>query len=354
MMSDQPTSEPTPAPKKVKYATSFAERNKVAVALTGLTALVLIFAMTFYADSLPIIGGGTTHTADFAEGGGLKSGNEVRVAGVKVGEVTGVSLDGTTVKVKFRVKDVRLGSETSAAIKVKTLLGQKYLSLDPLGRDELKGDVPLSRTTTPYDVNAAFSQLSTTVSEIDTDKMEQSFEALSTAFKDTPQSVRTTISGLTDLSRTISSRDEELAGLLQSTNKVSKTLKGRNAEFAKIINDGSSLLGELESRRDAVKALLTGTSSLGTQLEGLVRDNEKQLRPALAKLDKVSAILTRNQDNLESALKKLGPYYGVLASATGNGPWIDVYLCGLFDDNGRPQLDNEAERNCTPAKGGGK
>lgn len=337
-----------------KYPTAFAERSKVAIAVVGLVTLAVIFLGTFNAQSLPIIGGGSIHTANFAEAGGLKSGNEVRVAGIKVGKVTDISLHGTVVRVKFRIKGVEMGDQTTAAVKVKTMLGQKFLAIDPAGRNELRGPIPVSHTTTPYDVNAALSDLSTTVGEIDTAKLEQSFNVLSDAFKDTPESVQTMVKGLTDLSRTISSRDTQLADLFESTSKVTKTLKDRNGEFAKLINDGDSLLTELQKRRDAVTAMLKGTARLGVQLRGLVKDNENQLKPALAKLDKVSKILQNNQDNLEAALKQLGPYYRVLASATGNGHWVDSYICGLFDANDAPLLKNDVERNCTPAKGGGK
>lgn len=337
-----------------RYRTSFAERNKVVVALMGLLAMSLVFAGTFYADALPVVGGGKVYTATFAEAGGLRSGNEVRIAGVKVGKVSAISLDGATVEVKFRVKGIKLGDQTTAAIKVKTMLGQKFLSLDPLGRGSLDEAIPLARTTTPYDVNAAFSDLSDTIEEIDTDKVEQSFEALSEAFKDTPESVRTTITGLTDLSRTISSRDVELDELLESSTDVTKTLKDRNTEFAKLINDGSDLLGELEARRKSVESMLDGTVRLGTQLKGLVADNEKALQPALARLDEVSKILQRNQDNLDSALAKIGPYYRVVTSAMGNGHWVDSYICGLFDAAGAPLLDNDVERTCKPAQGGGR
>ena len=337
-----------------KYPTAFVERNRIVVAIVGLVAMTIVFLVTFNAASLPIIGGGKIYSAKFAEAGGLKEGNEVRVAGVKVGKVTDISLDGTVVEVKFRADVDTLGDQTSAAVKVKTMLGQKYLSLDPLGRGTLNGPIPMARTTTPYDVNAAFSDLSDAVGEIDTAQLESSFDALSTAFKDTPESVRGMVEGLTSLSRTISSRDKELAELLESTSKISGTLKDRNAEFAKIINDGSLLLDELEQRRDTVSAMLDGTSRLGTELQGLVKDNEDQLRPALAKLDRVAEILQDNQDNLDSALKKLGPYYRVLTSALGNGKWVDSYVCGLFDDNQRPLLENDVERSCTPAKGGGR
>lgn len=337
-----------------KFPTAFAERNKVAVALVGIAALIAAFLITFNAESLPVIGGGKTYTAVFAESGGLRSGTEVRIAGVKVGKVTDIRLDGKTVRVRFRVKDVPLHSQTTAAVKVKTLLGQKYLAIDPLGQGDLDGAIPLSRTTTPYDVNQALSDLSTNIGEIDTGQLEQSFDVLSAAFQNTPASVKKMLSGLTDLSRTISSRDDQLADLLKSTSKVTGTLKGRNQEFAGIINDGSALLGELEKRRDAVTSLLKGTANLGTQLRGMVKDNEKQLKPALAKLDKVSQILQRNQGHLDDALQKLGPYYRVLTSAMGNGRWLDSYVCGLFDAHDAPQLKNDVTRNCDPKAGGGR
>ncbi len=337
-----------------RYRTAFAERNKAVLAVVGLLVMGLVFWATFNAAALPVIGGGQTHTAHLAEAGGLRAGNEVRIAGVKVGEVEEIALDGEVVEVTFRVSDVELGDQTRAAVKVKTMLGRKYLALEPAGRGELTGPIPLERTTTPYDVNAAFSDLSDTVTEIDTEQLADSFTALAEAFEDTPESVRGMVSGLTALSRTISSRDEELAALLESTSSVTGSLAGRNEEIARIITDGSTLLAELERRRDAVKQMLTGTARLGTQLRGLVTDNEKTLAPALAKLDKVSEILKRNQDDLDTALTRMGPYYRLLASASGNGPWIDSYVCGLFGADGRPHLDNDKVRDCRPTNGGGR
>ena len=337
-----------------KYPKAFAERNKAAIAVLGLLAMFVVFGLTFYAQSLPIIGSGAVQTAQFAEAGGLKPGNEVRVAGVKVGKVTDVSLSGTIVLVKFRIKGVELGDQTTASVAVKTMLGQKFLAIDPQGSGKLAGAITVAHTTTPYDVNAALSDLTTTVEDINTRQLEKSFEVLSDTFRDTPKSVQIMVKGLTDLSKTVSSRDKELASLFKSTRGVTGTLKDRNAEFAKIIIDGDSLLTELQHRRDTVKAMLTGTARLGTQLQGLVKDNQDQLKPALDKLDQVSASLQRNQDNLNKALKQLGPYYRVLAAATGNGRWVDSYICGLFDSKNAPQLENNVERNCQPAKGGGK
>jgi len=333
---------------RTRFPKAFAERNRVVIALVGLLLLGVGFYGALNITSLPFVGDGPRHQAVFAEAGGLRPGDEVRVAGVRVGEVTDVQLQGKQVLVTFQAKDVDLPDATTAAIKVKTMLGQKYLALDPLGSGEQKGPIPLDRTTVPYDVNAAVSDFASTLGEIDTGQLEESFRALSAAFADTPESVQKMVSGLTDLSRTISSRDDDLAELLNASKGVSGTLAARNDELASLINDGSDLLGELQRRRDAVHAFWAGSRELGLQLQGLVKDNEKALAPALEKLDRVTEILNNNQKNLDEALEKLGPYYTVLASATGNGRWVDAYLCGLFDENRDPVLEDDVVRNCYP------
>jgi phospholipid/cholesterol/gamma-HCH transport system substrate-binding protein len=335
-----------------RFRRTYAERNRVLIAVVGLLVLAVAFLGALNLSALPIIGGGSVHEAVFAESGGLRPGDEVRVAGVRVGEVIAVELDGDQVRVRFRTKGVDLPDQTTAAVKVKTMLGQKFLGIDPLGSGHLTGAIPLERTSVPYDVNAAFSDLATTTESIDTDQLEASFEALADAFRDTPESVREMVSGLTSLSRTISSRDDDLAKLMAAAKGVSGTLAERKDEIAALINDGSDLLGELQKRREAVQAMLTGTAALGTQLRGLVQDNDKTLAPALAKLDRVTDILNRNRKNLNQALKMLGPYYRVLTAAVGNGPWADSYLCGLFTKDGLPVLENDVVRNCYP--GGAK
>lgn len=334
-----------------RYPTAFSERNRVIIAVIGLIALIATFFATFYAEELPVIGGGQEHQAYVAETAGLRAGNEVRVAGVKVGKVSKIELDGDRVLVTFRVKGVDLGDQTTAAIKIKTLLGKKYLALDPLGTKSLSGPIPLENTTTPYDVQAAFSDLSSNIGAIDTQQLEKSLNLLSATFENTPESVRGMVSGISRLSRTISTRDTDLAELFKATNKVTGTLANRNEEIGKLVDDGDLLLTELASRRKAIRQMLRSTAVLGREISGLVKDNEKQLRPALRDLNRVTKILQRNQSHLNKALEAIGPYYRMLTAAMGNGRWVDSYICGLFDENTAPVLENDVVRDCNP---GGK
>ena len=117
----------------------FRERNPVVIGAISISVILLMLLAAFRAQDLPLIGGGDRYTAAFTEAGGLKPEDEVRIAGVRVGKVENVELDGDHVKVTFRVKtDSEFGTETGAAIKVKTILGAMYLALEPAGSGQLK------------------------------------------------------------------------------------------------------------------------------------------------------------------------------------------------------------------------
>lgn len=311
---------------------SFRSRNPIPIGVVSLLVIGLVLTAAIYSDDLPVIGGGTTYSAEFREAAGIQADDEVRIAGIKVGSVSDVELDGDRVLVSFKVKDAWVGDRSRADIKIKTLLGQKYLSLDPAGQDVLDPGtrIPLERTTAPYDVLEAFRGLAETVNEVDTAQLAESFEVIAETFADTPEEVRSALTGLRSLSKTISSRDQELATLLSNTRQVSQTLADRDAELVKLLTDGNLLLTEINNRQNAISALLDGTRLLATELRGLVADNEKQLGPVLKSLDQLTAMLQRNQDALSEGIKKFAPFARQFNNAIGNGRWFDNYICGLL------------------------
>nr|WP_243722845.1 MCE family protein [Actinomadura sp. 7K507] len=342
-----------PRPKKGRPRLKpLRERNPIPVSIIGLVVLLVLGMLAFRADDLPVIGGGTTYEAYFSEAAGLKADQEVRVAGVKVGKVTDVELEGDKVKVTFRVRDTWVGNSTRAAIMIKTLLGSKYLQIDPLGSREQDPDdpIPLERTIAPYDVTTAFQDLGRTFEQLDTAAMAASLESISTTFEDTPPSVGVALKGLSSLSKTIATRDAELARLLAGTKQLSGTIAAQNSQFESLFEDGNLLLAELRRRRDAIHAMLVGTRRLGDELVGLVNDNRRTLGPTLASLDRLTDTLERNQKNLDKVLETAVPYMRLVGNATGNGRWVDGYLCGTvpkeYLENGRWQPPNEDE--CEP------
>src|SRR4051794_39934165 len=147
----------------------FRERNPVKIGAVSLLAILALLVAAMRADSLPLIGGGDTYYADFSDSSGIKPNDEVRIAGVRVGKVTGVGLDGDHVKVTFKISSsADFGTETNAEIKVKTLLGAMFLALEPKGSGQLKAGttIPASRTKSAYDVVEAFSGLAERAEQI--------------------------------------------------------------------------------------------------------------------------------------------------------------------------------------------
>ena len=144
--------------------------------------------------------------------------------------------------------------------------------------------------------------------------------ALADAFRNTPSAVHASLTGLSALSKTIASRDNELAQLVQNTRKITDVLANDNPQIDALLRDGNILLQELQRRSAAITTLFNGTKALSEQLTGLVNDNNATLGPALTQLDRVTTILQNNQANLDNALRLIGPYYKLLNDAVGSGP----------------------------------
>jgi phospholipid/cholesterol/gamma-HCH transport system substrate-binding protein len=318
--------------------TSWLRRHPAVLGALGLAVIAGLVLAAFRIDDLPLIGGGTTYHAAFRDASGLAPGNEVRIAGVRVGKVTGLVLarSGSTpyVRVDFRVSsnDAVLGDQTSATIRIKTVLGQKYLALDPAGSGRLAGgaEIPLDRTASPLDVVQAVNGLAATVSRIDVSQMAQAFTVLSQTFADTPDGVRASLSGLAQLSQTVASRDDALRQLLGHARTVTGVLAQRDDELQQLVADATTLLDEVKARSQAIHDLLTGTVALSTQLSGLVNDNRATLKPALDSLQGVVTTLQRDRDDLERTIETMAPFIDAFANVTGNGRWFDSWVDGLL------------------------
>jgi len=307
------------------------KRSPMVAGALGIMIVLLATIAVFSLERLPILGAASNYTAHFQEAAGLEPGNEVRIAGVKVGVVDSVELDGDKVDVAFRVKDAWVGNNSSASIQIKTLLGQKYLAIEPRGDEVLrpKDPIPLERTTSPYDVIDAFSDAASTITDIDTDQLASSFETLSQAFSETPADIRASLDGVSRLSQTIASRDTELQQLFEATGATSRVLADRNQEFNRLIADAGPLLEELNNRQQSISQLLTGVQRLSQQLTGLVRDNEEQITPMLQQLNGVIDILNENNDALVRGIELYAPFVRLYANVVGNGRWLDITLANL-------------------------
>nr|WP_155980788.1 MCE family protein [Nocardia sp. CNY236] len=317
-------------------------RSPAFMGVLGLTMVLLVTVSAFYLDQLPIVGAGTKYTAEFSEAAGLKKGNEVRIAGVKVGAVSDVRLDGDRVVVDFRTRDAWIGNETTASIQIKTLLGQKYLALDPRGSDPADPGtrIPLSRTVSPYDVVDAFSDAARNIDQIDTDQLATSMQVLSEAFATTPPEIRASIDGVARLSETLAKRDEELKKLFAATRQTTQVLADRSAEFERLLASGGQLLAELNFRQQSIAQLLSTAQTVSAELTALVQDNEEQIGPALTNLRAAIDLLNANQQNISKTLELAAPFYGLYANVLGTGRWFDAVIVNVAPP-GLPEIPGD-------------
>jgi len=135
--------------------------------------------------------------------------------------------------------------------------------------------------------------------------------------------VRSMLDGLSRLSATIASRDQQLGDLLHHADTLTGVLADRRQDFTKIFGSGDQLLRMLHSRRAVIDSLLVNTSALSRQLSGLVHDNQTSLAPALSHLHRVLGVLNAHQGNLDQIIKGLYVFVRGEVDATGSGPWFD-------------------------------
>ncbi|WP_067670215.1 MCE family protein [Nocardia miyunensis] len=307
-------------------------RSLISIGIVGLVMAVAIALSALQFDRLPFVRSGAEYTAYFADAGGLQPGDQVQVAGVRSGQVESLKLDGPKVLVKFSLDEtIRLGDATSAAIKTNTVLGRKSLAVLPSGDGAIRvgNTIPLSRTTSPYSLTDALSDLSGTVQGLDLDQANKTLDALSKTFADTPAPLRSALDGITALSRSLNKRDDALGQLLGHAQNVTKVLSDRKMQLDALLMDGDNLLGELNDRRQAISQLIVYVNGLAQQLTGFVNDNEALLKPALDKLNSVLQLLQKNKDNLDKALDEVGPYAAALGEQVGSGPYFQSMLANI-------------------------
>jgi phospholipid/cholesterol/gamma-HCH transport system substrate-binding protein len=310
-------------------STPFRERNPVTIGAISLAVIAAMMITAFKFGDLPVVGGGDMYYADFSEAGGLKANDEVRIAGVRVGKVRSIELDGEVVKVGFQVEEsADFGDQTEAAIKVKTILGSMFLALQPAGEGQLEkgGTIPVERTSSPFNVVDVFEGLAERSQDINTDRLARSLDTLATLTRNTPEEFRSALRGVSALSANVAARDEQLNTLLQNLRKVSGVLGDRRGDIITLMEDGDLLFRALVARREAVNDLLVSTSQLSRELTALVRDTREDLRPALDNLETVLDTLNANRENLDASLRLMAPFYRVFANTLGNGPWFDTIV----------------------------
>ena len=305
------------------------ERNPLRTGIIGIFVVVAVVLVAFGYTKLPFWPQGKQYEAYFSDAGGVSPGSDVRVSGIKVGQVSSVGLAGDVARVTFTVdRKVRVGDESLVSIKTDTILGQKSLAVTPAGRGE-STTIPLNRTTTPYTLNNALQDLGENSSELDKQQFTQALGVLTDALHDATPQLRGALDGVAALSRSINANDEALASLLERARSVTKVLADRAGQVNRLIVDGNQLFAALDERRAALSSLISEIEPVSQQISGFVADNRREFGPALRKLNAVFDNLLQRREHISEALRRLPPYATSLGEVVASGPGFHINLYGL-------------------------
>lgn len=287
------------------------------------------------------------YRAQFLQAAALQPGNPVTVAGIPVGEVTSMTLAGDHVEAELKVRDdVALGAESRAVIKVTTILGSRYLALDPAGAGSLPDNTfSLARTEVPYDLQEALADVTTTYEQVDSDKFAETLTILGRQMAGLPPIVPQALRNTHTLSTIIAERRDQLGTLLKTTELVSNTLRRQQATIGSLVRQGNALVGEFVTRRDSFHAMMAALTNLVETLSDIVIEDRPELEALLTNVRELSDMLGHHDDLLRSTLQSGPIALRGLANASGNGNAVDLNAAnGLLVDSWMCAISGRAKQ----------
>jgi phospholipid/cholesterol/gamma-HCH transport system substrate-binding protein len=282
------------------------------------------------------IGGGPTYRAQFADVTGLLVGDDVRIAGVRVGRVSHIKLAGTVAEVAFTVDDqVPLATSVRAKIRYRNLVGQRYLALtegpteSAGGATRLKPDglIPLAQTTPALDLTVVFNgfrPLFTGLSPADINQL--SYEIIQ-VLQGEGATLASLLRRTASLTSTVADRDEAIGRLITNLNAVLATLAERDANLDETIRQLQRFVSGLAQDRTAIGSAVSSIGDLAAATGALVRQARPDLAQDVTLLNKLAGTLNDNTQIIESTLDRLPDRYTALTRTASFGSWFNFFLC---------------------------
>lgn len=338
--------------KRNKGGTSFLERNQLIIGI--LAALFVLGASAF---SLLLSSGAFDKTylvsARFSDAAGLKSGDDVKVAGLDAGKVETVEVDGGEVLVTMKVDEgVEMPADSTAEIVIETLLGKKNVTLHAGESDELLADgdeIALEDTRTPVELLDIANTSVRLLDASDADALETFMEEVTKITKGKRRQVSTLVGGFTEIATAIDERRNELSRLIDSLRTISGTFAERDDTLVSLIDNFDVVLGNLAERTEDVEALLENTDSASHEVADLISRNRSSLDASLQRLSLALGTLDEHQIQLAAGISYLEDavrgYQSIGYSQGVKNRWANIFVqslgpagidayfgpCGTFD-----------------------
>jgi len=318
---------------------SVRDFNRITIGIVSLVAIAAVVAAAFAIGTLGLLENRYQASAVFEDTGGVKVGSKVRVAGVVVGEVSGVhsDFDAGQVIIDFEVdRGVDLGSDMTAEIALGTLLGGQYLRLrgdvePPFLADLPEADrrIPLDRTVLPFTIIQALGDFSEGIDALDPDTINAAVRALGDSTARNSEDVAALIENLEVVTGAINEREGDLRRLVGNAQQVTETLAARDQQLVALIDSADVLLSQIAARRDELAAVLGNGSEVVSTLARLIDSQRANLDNILGDLHVTLERVDANLPVINNSLAWTGPAFTGLAAAGAQGPWFDLVVEGL-------------------------
>ncbi|MFD3507755.1 MCE family protein [Nocardia sp. NPDC058666] len=279
--------------------------------------------------------------AEFAQAAGLRPGATVDISGIEVGAVRAVDLVNDRVDVTMAVRrDLRLGTDATAAIKMSTILGRLHIDLKP-GKDTtpLPGNrITVEKTTVPYNLSKVIQDPQYTssferIERLDPTKLRTALDLLDKQMGDSPAMAVQAMDSVGALARVINARRDEVDVLLTSMDQVSQLASDNRNSVLVLLTRGEAIGAAVQTRQTLLSQLLDNVAALSKLLQDMGIENNGELGPLITNLNTMADGLTKNKGNLDRLYEIAPVTLRQFNNVVGNGPYGDVWAPWLFPDN---------------------
>ncbi|MCB0948176.1 MAG: MCE family protein [Mycobacterium sp.] len=277
----------------------------------------------------------TPYAAVFTDAFGLSEGDDVRMAGVRVGRVQSVELDGTLAKVSFIVQsDQRLYGNTNAAVLYENIIGQRHigLSLGSTGSTEPlppNSVIPVERTDPSFDVGSMLNGFEPMFTVLDPKEANNLTQGLIQSFGGGHASLTEVVDQTTEFTRTLAGRDKVLGDAITSLSKVTNSLAQQSDNLDHTLNQTSQVVAEFDARRPELEASIGSLARTTRGLSAAADDVYPEFNELVSRQPGFAEHMVGIKPQVAFAGSNLPLLLKGLARIAGDGSYANAYACDL-------------------------
>jgi phospholipid/cholesterol/gamma-HCH transport system substrate-binding protein len=282
------------------------------------------------------LGGTTEYRALFTDATGLMAGDDVRIAGVRVGSVEGVDVvrgsARALARVTFTVDDDRpVPTSTRALIRYRNLVGQRYVALAEgpgSGRPLPEGGtLPLRQTTPALDLTVLFNGFKPLFAALNPEDVNAFAMEVIKTLQGEAGNVNSLLASTASLTSTIADRDAVIGRTIDNLNTVLETVDDRDHQLSSLLAELQRFVSGLAADRAAIGASLTNIAALADSTAGLVSDARPALEQDIRELGEVAGTLDDHEEVVAGVLQRLPNKLNTISRTATYGSWFNFYLC---------------------------